>query len=258
MKKRFPSILPPMAALDASNKARIRSEQLWIGTGVTAASTLMLCFMAYHAAGILINTITIGSVSLVAIGTAVMLAYHGWMLKCLRQNVHARQIIQSVDSGKPCDPKVADALTIVGISLVTAVERYDAIVRRWRAYEDGVTDEFNLVDRLSDEDNIRDAIISAGEDLEVYAQGVAKLYKRQSLIRELSSSMNTDTLPSFSDALENLRSADARLRNAFVVHDDEPVINPERLLAEPLLMAKLDALDKDLARIPQQAKISNG
>ncbi len=259
MQKYFPCINPPSEARSASLEARSRSKELRFGSCVVVAHTFALMYMAKQSAGLLSAHASYESIAFVVIGGVSMLAYYGWLLVCLRRSIRARKLCRSVDNGTPCDPRIADPLTVAGISLVTAVERFDAIVRRWKAYEDGVTEEFNLIDRLPDEDKIRDAIQSAGDDLAAYAKRVERHYRRAAVIRELSASMEESALPSFSESFDNLRAAEARLQDPFVLRDDIPPVDSERLLAEPLLMAKLDALDRDLSRIPtNSAQPTNG
>lgn len=256
MKKYFPSIHTPYEARSAHDDARRNKKGIAFGIGLVVANTANIVWIADTWFGILSEHHTVGLILGSSAAATLLLAYHAWLLVSLRRSIRARQIVNSVDNGTPCDPKVADTLTIVGISLVTAVERYDAMVKRWKAYEDGV--ELELIDRLSDEETIRDAIVLAGEELEAYAKGVDKLYKRRALIKELSDSTVARPLPTFSTALDNLRLADERLRNPFALREDLPAVDPERLLAEPLNLAKLDALDKDLARIPVPVRVTNG
>jgi len=256
MKKYFPSILAPSEARDATYEARSKSKNIASALCVVIANALATAWNAHTWYGLLSAHATVGTVGIAVVIGSGLVTYQAYLLVCLRRSLRARQIVRCVDSGTACDPELADPLTIVGISLVIAVERFDAIVKRWKAYEDGV--ELELIDRLSDEETIRDAIVSAGEELEAYAKGVDKLFKRRALIKELSESSVASPLPTFSTALDNLRLADERLKNGFILREDLPAVDPERLLAEPLNLAKLDALDKDMARIPVPARVTNG
>ena len=256
MKKYFPSILAPSEAREATYDTRNNSKGFAFAIGVVIANALATVWNAYTWYGILASHPTIATVGFATILGSALVAYQAYLLVCLRRTMRARQIVRCVKDGTACDPKLADPLTIVGISLVIAVERFDAMVKRWKAYEEGV--ELELIDRLSDEETIRDAIVAAGEELEAYAKGIDLLFRRRTLIKELSESTVASQLPTFSTALDNLRLADERLRNAFTLREDLPAVDPERLLAEPLNLAKLDALDKDLARIPVPARVTNG
>ncbi|MEI6510552.1 MAG: hypothetical protein WCO25_00730 [Candidatus Uhrbacteria bacterium] len=256
MQKHFPSIRTPYEARSASDDARRNAKGIAFSIGLVVANTANIGWVANTWFHILSSHPTVGLFLGSSAAGTFLLAYHGWLLVSLRRSFHARKIVKSVDGGTACDPKIADALTIVGISLVTAVERYDAMVKRWRAYEDGVGLE--LIDRLPDEDTIRDAMVTAGEELEAYAKGIDLLFRRRALIKELSASAVTNPLPTFSSTLDNLRLADERLKNAFALRENLPAVDPERLLAEPLNLAKLNALDKDMARIPVPAQLTNG
>lgn len=256
MKKYFPIILPPSEARDATYDTRSKSKNLAFAFGVVIANALATVWNTHTWYGLLSTHATVGSVGFAVVIGSGLVTYQAYLLVCLRRSLRARQIVRCIDSGTACDPKVADALTIVGISLVTAVERYDAMVRRWKSYREGV--ELELIDRLSDEEAISDAIIAAGEELEAYATGIDLLFRRRALIKELSAATTDNPLPSFASALDSLRLADERLKNGFALREDLPAVDPERLLAEPLNLAKLDALDKDMAKIPVPARLTNG
>lgn len=136
-------------------------------------------------------------------------------------------------------------LQLLTARICGVVRRFNRMAERWNIYRNAC--EAKLIDPLPDERAIQTALEKAQREIEEHLRVGETLIG----LEQIGGAPVIDQT-SLSDALEALRDAERALA-------DHLLINTDRVLAEPIETAKLDALNADLAsiRIPTPRKATS-
>ena len=240
--------------VDSAQKARNQATGVAENVGCSiaffffaAVAALLVADSARPETHLMFGILCIGGPALLGIATVSLIAYQ----------LNQRRAIRAIQHGTRVDPKTIDKLTAAAISLTVAVTQYNGIVERWEVYKEGCADFGKKA--LPNETRIHDAIVAVRAALQARAERLEKCLARREKLQKISADAKSNAdLPALSDAIENLREFDEELGSTLQVVEDFDD-DAERLLAEPILMANLDALDEELRTLPtRRAQPTNG
>lgn len=225
MPNKMRAVLTPWS-IQASNVQTIESLQLrGIYDAVSAFAVLVTigtaacCLWMASIAGGVSTFGFIGGVLLVGALSALT-----WITVRFRS-----QLVARTDFTKP-------SVWHLAYAAAQRTERFNELVRRWNAYL-SAAEHPDIMDRSPDEADIERALVNLRRELEARLERVEIICELEAL-----QALPDPSPEALQDSLEDLREAE----RALIAHLSTQT---DRLLKGPLEIAKLEALDEDLARI---------
>ncbi len=255
----------PMSVRIAASKTIDKGNELGpamamiVITAVILGACLTASVIYYpedHSLGLAIGTI-FGIPAFLPLIAALGMTSRAW------KNRHLARVIRD---GGTVDPSCADQFDVEAVRIVGAAGRFNKAAAHWNAYararladEKEPVDEALRTKKIPNETAVRASLVAEGLALQGRVDTVNREFSRRERKAELTQLAEDAGDESSDDILLNHQDPSVQpVESLDKDATDMSQVDVERLLAEPIALANLDALDKELATHPSRARTTNG